>query len=158
MGSRVYGLSGITQVHLYPEPDWILSVTWNTTGSFGKYGYTQWMPILAYGRDLKGFGNVNGVTKTDAIKISGGGGVGFARGQDEKVHPCPKPITSMRVLINRLARPDDLILDPFAGSGTTGVACLQTGRRFIGIELDPVYFDAACRRLEQAAAQARLAV
>ena len=158
VASRVYVLPGITQIHLYPEPDWMLSVVWNTTGSFGKYGYTQWMPILAYGKDLQGFGNVNGVTKTDTIKISGGGGVGFARGQEEKGHPCPKPITLMRALINRLARPDDLILDPFMGSGTTGVACLNTGRRFIGIEKDPAYFAIAQERLAQAAAQQRLAV
>lgn len=149
---RVYVLPGITQISLYPEPDWILSVVWNTTASFGKYGYTQWMPVLAYGKDLRGFGNVNGVTKTDTIKIGGGGGVGFMRGQEEKAHPCPKPITLMRMLVNRLTCSGDLVLDPFAGSGTTGVVCLQTGRRFIGIELDEQYFAIAAQRLEAAAA------
>jgi site-specific DNA-methyltransferase (adenine-specific) len=52
----------------------------------------------------------------------------------------------------------DLVLDPFMGSGTTGVACLQTGRRFIGIELDAGYFEIARQRLEAASAQARLVV
>ena len=42
------------------------------------------------------------------------------------------------------------ILDPFMGSGTTGVACAKLGRRFIGIECEPRYFDIACRRIEQA--------
>ena len=48
------------------------------------------------------------------------------------------------------------ILDPFMGSGTTGVAALQMGRKFIGIERAPRYFDIACRRIEQAVAQGRL--
>jgi DNA modification methylase len=51
-----------------------------------------------------------------------------------------------------------VILDPFMGSGTTGVACIRTGRRFIGIEIDPTYFDIARRRLEKELAQGRLAL
>ena len=47
----------------------------------------------------------------------------------------------------------ETILDPFMGSGTTGVACVKTGRSFIGIELDPDYFDIACRRIQEAYAQ-----
>ena len=47
----------------------------------------------------------------------------------------------------------DAILDPFMGSGTTGVACVKTGRKFIGIELDPDYFDIACKRVREAYAQ-----
>jgi len=49
-----------------------------------------------------------------------------------------------------------VVLDPFMGSGTTGVACLERGRRFVGIELDPGYFEIACHRLAQAAAQGQL--
>ena len=45
------------------------------------------------------------------------------------------------------------ILDPFMGSGTTGVACVKLGRKFIGIEIEPKYFDIACRRIEAAYAQ-----
>jgi site-specific DNA-methyltransferase (adenine-specific) len=50
----------------------------------------------------------------------------------------------------------DTVLDPFMGSGTTGVACAQIGRKFIGIEIEPKYFDIACRRIEQAYAQGKL--
>ena len=46
-----------------------------------------------------------------------------------------------------------IVLDPFMGSGTTGVACVKLGRKFIGIEIDPGYFDIACRRIEKAYAQ-----
>ena len=42
------------------------------------------------------------------------------------------------------------VIDPFMGSGTTGVACVKLGRKFIGIELDPTYFDIACKRIEEA--------
>lgn len=50
----------------------------------------------------------------------------------------------------------ETILDPFMGSGTTGVACMNLGRSFIGIEREPKYFDIACRRIEDAQRQGRL--
>ncbi len=143
-------LCGITQIHLYSQPNWIAAITWNTTGQFGKLGYTQWMPVLFYGDDVKGFGNVEGVvTKSDLYQISGGGGVGFAR--DENIdHPCPKPLNIMNWAIKRFSLSGETILDPFMGSGTTGVACVKLGRKFIGIELDEKYFDIACKRIEEA--------
>lgn len=70
----------------------------------------------------------------------------------ERVHATQKPIEVMRWCLGFL--PDaKTILDPFMGSGTTGVACVKTGRKFIGIELDPDYFDIACRRVREAYAQ-----
>ncbi len=148
--SHVFVLCGITQVCLYPPPQWIACVTWDTTGSFGKYGYTQWMPLLCYGNDLPGFGNVNGVTKNDVLRISGGAGVGFLRSQDESLHTCPKPLNLMIKTVNRFVLSNGTVLDPFMGIGTTGVACVQTERRFIGIEIDRDYFDIAVKRIEQA--------
>ena len=71
-------------------------------------------------------------------------------------HPTQKPIELMAWCLDKAKVPSvATVLDPFMGSGTTGVACLQTGRRFIGIEIDPGYFDIACRRIEAAAAQQR---
>lgn len=70
-------------------------------------------------------------------------------------HPTQKPLRVMRWVIDNFTRPGDLILDPFTGSGTTGVACVQTGRRFIGIEIDPGYADIARARIAKAAEQAR---
>jgi site-specific DNA-methyltransferase (adenine-specific)/modification methylase len=69
-----------------------------------------------------------------------------------KVHPTQKPIDLMKWCIAKLADPVT-ILDPFTGSGSTGVAAVQMGRRFIGIERDEGYFDIACRRIEQAQRQ-----
>lgn len=62
-------------------------------------------------------------------------------------HPTTKPLPLMRELVSLFSDPDELILDPFAGSGSTGVACRQLGRRFVGWELNRDYFDIACRRL-----------
>ena len=76
---------------------------------------------------------------------------------DKLLHPAEKPTDLMETLICAVTDIGGLVLDPFMGSGTTGVACLQTGRRFIGVEIDPGYFDIARRRIEQAAAQRRLA-
>jgi site-specific DNA-methyltransferase (adenine-specific) len=71
-------------------------------------------------------------------------------------HPAQKPIGLMVELISLFSEMGALVLDPYMGSGTTGVACLQTGRKFIGIERDGRSFDIACRRIEAAAMQMRL--
>lgn len=70
-----------------------------------------------------------------------------------KEHPTQKPLALMRWCIELVSVPGDVIFDPFMGSGTTGVAALQLGRKFIGCELDAGYFAIAQRRIEQAAAQ-----
>jgi DNA modification methylase len=72
----------------------------------------------------------------------------------ERVHPTQKPVTLMQWCIERTR--GRTILDPFMGSGTTGVAAIKLGRKFIGIEIEPKYFDIACRRIEEAWKQPRL--
>ena len=80
---------------------------------------------------------------------------GMLRGAESKTprqHPTQKPVALMKWCLNKL--PDaETILDPFMGSGTTLVACAKLGRRGIGIELDPDYFDIACERVAKAYAQ-----
>ena len=72
-----------------------------------------------------------------------------------KEHPTQKPVALMQWCLGFL--PDaQIILDPFMGSGTTGVACVNLGRKFIGIEREPKYFDIACRRIAEAYKQPRL--
>lgn len=70
-------------------------------------------------------------------------------------HPTQKPVALMCWCIDAV-NAGDLVLDPFMGSGTTGVACMNLGRKFIGIEIEPKYFDLACRRIEDAQRQGRL--
>ena len=69
-------------------------------------------------------------------------------------HPAQKPVEVMEWCVS--ASIVQSILDPFMGSGTTGVACMNLGRKFIGIEIEPKYFDIACRRIEDAQRQSRL--
>lgn len=75
------------------------------------------------------------------------------KGAQRGDHPTQKPLEVMKWCIEQL--PDDVetILDPFAGSGTTGVAAIQMGKRFIGIEREPKYFEAMCRRIREASGE-----
>ena len=111
-------------------------------GSRARWGFNHWQPILVYGTDpdhrLK-------IHRTDVIRSVS---TGLA---DRSEHPCPKPLPFMRKLINRVApSPADVILDPFMGSGTTGVAAIQLGHKFIGIEMDSDYMAVANRRIAEA--------
>ena len=75
--------------------------------------------------------------------------------QIEKSHPTEKPVSLMCWCLSFVPNART-ILDPFMGSGTTGVAAIQMGRKFIGIEREPKYFEIACKRIEQAVAQPQL--
>jgi len=72
------------------------------------------------------------------------------KGSDERVHPTQKPVGVMRWCLEQLPANSATICDPFMGSGTTGVACVREGKNFIGIEREPVYFEAAIRRIQEA--------
>lgn len=85
------------------------------------------------------------VFKRSPLGVFGNGGA-----NDEiKVHPTQKPLGLMRWCVE-FAKDMQIILDPFMGSGTTGVAAVERGKTFTGIEREPKYFDIACRRIEQA--------
>lgn len=73
-----------------------------------------------------------------------------------KPHPTTKPKALMSALVGLFTEPGELVGDFFMGSGSTGVACIAAGRKFIGIERDERYFEIACRRIEQAVAQGQL--
>lgn len=70
-------------------------------------------------------------------------------GSAQMIHPTEKPVGLIANLITAVTKPDDLILDPFAGSGSTLVAAKKSGRRFIGVELDDEYYEKARRRIEE---------
>ena len=71
-------------------------------------------------------------------------------------HPSQKPIRLMCALVDYMTVAGQRVVDPFMGSGTTGVACMNLGRKFIGIEIEPKYFDIACERIENAQRQIRM--
>ena len=79
-----------------------------------------------------------------------------ANGEKRGDHPTQKPVGVMKWVLQQLPSDTRSVIDPMMGSGTTGVACVQMGLRFIGIEREPRYFEAAIRRIREAAAQPRL--
>ena len=96
------------------------------------------------------FGETNAINETgerfpvDVIEFSN------ANHKDQK-HPTQKPVNLLEYLIKTYTNPGEVVLDNCMGSGSTGVACVKTGRRFIGIELDEGYFNIAKKRIEEAA-------
>ena len=76
--------------------------------------------------------------------------------EPKKYHPTAKPVVLIARQVKASTIEHGTVLDPFMGSGTTGVAAIQLGRKFIGIEREPKYFDIACERIEQAVAQGQL--
>lgn len=91
------------------------------------------------------------------FREAGGCGIRASEAFGAAAHPTQKPIGLMRWCISKAkVRPGGLILDPYMGSGTTGVAAVREGRRFIGIECERKYFDVAVRRIDAELAQGRL--
>lgn len=76
----------------------------------------------------------------------------------DREHPTEKPVGLLEDLISVVSPEGGTVCDPFTGSGTAGVACVRLGRRFIGIEIEPRYYEIACRRIEEAYRQADLFV
>jgi site-specific DNA-methyltransferase (adenine-specific) len=74
----------------------------------------------------------------------------------EREHQTEKPVDLIVCIVETVSDVGGVVLDPFMGSGTTGVACVQLGRKFIGIELEPEYFDIACRRISDELRRPRL--
>lgn len=90
---------------------------------------------------------------------NGGGRPGtfhFVKNTQDAEHPTQKPLPLMNELVRLFSFSDDLVCDPFAGSSTTGLAAINHGRRFVGIERDPKWFDLSCRRLSDALKRPRL--
>ena len=73
----------------------------------------------------------------------------------QKQHPTQKPVALMEWCIQQAGMPET-VLDPFMGAGSTGVACVHLSRKFIGVEIEPTYFDIACERIDNAQKQGRL--
>lgn len=90
--------------------------------------------------------------KGRARTINNPGSKQLARGGIEKEfgHPTEKPVHLMAEYILNSSQRGETVLDPFMGSGTTGVAAVQSGRKFVGIEIDPKWFDMACERIRSA--------
>ncbi len=80
----------------------------------------------------------------------------FGKNRERIEHPCPRPLEQVRYIVELATRENDTILDAFMGSGTTGVACVQTGRKFIGIEISEDYYHIAKKRIQNELCKLRM--
>ena len=129
-----------------PQPDAIGGVYIPSAVGRHSWGFASLVPIAFYGTapDLQNGSRHTVLRSTELTEKNG--------------HPCPKPLGWMTWLVDLASKPWETVLDPFMGSGTTGVACVRLGRRFVGIEIEPKYFDIACMRIETATKQPDLFV
>jgi len=127
---------GIRNTHVWPACHWMLC--WRKTFSVSRspFGSNNWEPVLVYNKGR------HGDRRSDYFEAT------FIHDKLAAQHPCPKPIAWANNIISIVSVREETILDPFMGSGTTGIACIRTGRKFIGIEKEPKYFDIACKRIE----------
>lgn len=134
---------------------------------FGSNHYAQRLPVGTTLVWLKRYSFGTFLSDAEVAWMKGGHGVychhdvslNGAGANFFKAHPVQKPVGLMEWCMSRAKVPDNgLVLDPYMGSGTTGVAAIQTGRRFIGVEWEREYFDCACERINQAQAQGLLAL
>jgi len=148
VSKRLVFTPGIANVCYYPQPDWIACWHKPASVSFNRFGgFNAWEPIMLYGRIPKG----HRLSQDYILENT----MNFTKGI-EKQHPCPKPKELMRTLVDIFSLESDTILDPFVGSGTTCVAAKILGRKYIGIEISPVYAEIARKRVEQAQYEERL--
>jgi DNA modification methylase len=123
------------------QPRWVLC--WWKPAAMGRctVGFNNWEPVLLYGTGprKKGCDVIRACIRPDSALNS---------------HPCPKPLEWAAKQVEMFTKEGDTVLDPFAGSGTVGAACLGTGRNFIGIEVDTTYCKLIRRRLGKHTASA----
>lgn len=157
------------QFKVYAHPNHTIGgLVWNKVFQPGKpYKMTQHNNgYKRGGKDQLDRSNTNAWTKEGYVSVNYGtrevtdvlygttkGAMKHAERTD---HPTQKPLSVVETQVLWLTNPGQTVLDPFMGSGTTGVACVQTGRNFIGIEIDRGYFEIAERRIAEAQAQMRM--
>lgn len=129
---------------LYPPPDDMGVLYQPAATGMNKWGRETTQPVLYYGKDPRAGLTIQAKHYVNTEKA------------DKNGHPCPKPNGVMNWMVHRGSLEGEVVLDPFMGSGTTGVACAALGRKFIGIEVDANYFDIACERIDNAYRQGRL--
>jgi DNA modification methylase len=140
IGPKAIGVSvgqgNLSQWATIAPPDWWIA--WWKPAAMGRcvIGFNNWEPIAFYGQATR--------LGCDVIRAC------IIPEPDVDGHPCPKPLEWATKQVQMMSAKRATILDPFAGSGTTGVACVQTGRKFIGIEIEPRYYEIAKQRIEKA--------
>jgi DNA modification methylase len=144
LASRGAVFSGHRMIWDYPKPVSLGTVYVSNAAGRDPWGYGGNNPILYYGKCPYLAAGKGSRPNSFADNQPGESGID---------HPTPKPLAWMKWIVGRVSFEDETILDPFMGSGTTGVAAVKLGRKFIGIEIEERYFDIACRRISEALKQ-----
>ncbi len=135
---------GTPNLFLYPVPSVLGGFYQPATMGLNRWGRSNYNPVCFYGKDPR----VGKTIQPTMIQVT--------EPASSSGHPCAKPIKAMEWIVSRGSMNAETVLDPFMGSGTTGVACMNLGRKFIGVEIEERYFNIACRRIEDAQRQKRL--
>jgi DNA modification methylase len=134
-------MMSMKRMWLLPPAKWVLC--WAKPGSVRRNavcGFSEWEPVFVWGKAK--FANDYKYLPDIA-----------SHAKDKPDHPCPKPEKLMQWLVLGTTGP---VVDPFMGSGTTGIAAVKEDREFIGCEIDRRYFDEACERIDRAQHQGKL--
>lgn len=138
--------AGVTTIDVWQHPTWRLAWVRPAGTNRSKWGFSCWTPIAVYGDDP--YLKAGKGARSDVF-------IDYRPKRPDNVdHPCVKPLTIMRWLIQRVCPDAKVILDPFCGSGTTGVACMEFDINFVGIEVNEKYAEIARGRLREASRQA----
>ena len=121
----------------------VWDIEWFKLGNFYRYSHEMIM-FATKGKSVRKFGT----TEIDVWRIRC---VNYT--DPKRLHPSQKPVELMERMIKNSTTEGDTVLDPFAGSGSTGVACVNTNRNFIGFELDEKFFEISKRRIDEAVAK-----
>lgn len=128
---------GAPNAYLYPPPDDLGALYQPATTGLGKWGRQTVQPVLFYGKDPLAGKRIQNIHYQNTSKA-----------YDDR-HPCSKPLDVMMWMVDRASCQGETVVDPFMGSGTTGVACIKQGRRFVGFEIEPRFFALAKENIER---------
>lgn len=157
LGNEVLATVSALPVCVFASPkapwlgDWRNLLVWDKGPAVGGGGDTGtcWKQTWELIQVNRRFGRLNG-SRDSAVLTH------WVTPDESKEHPSAKPVSLMGYLLNKLTPEGATVLDPFMGSGTTGIACIRTGRKFIGIEISEDYFNVARKRLEAELSQPML--
>ena len=144
VAKRTLVFSGTRRLQEYPRTEHVGGIICPNGAGSARWGFNCYHPALLYGEMPEATSDVPSL-----IIVKSHSSYRWDAGEDND-HPCPKPIPFMEWAIKKATIPGEVILDPFMGSGTTGVACVMSGRPFVGVEIDPNFFQLAVQRIEEA--------
>lgn len=145
VSKAVYFTPGMKNINFWMQKKPVWTMCWfksNQCSPSGLGGFNVWEPILVFGKPKK--------VGQDGFSMP------IAMQNDVGDHPCPKNLKAWRKLLIMISNENDVVYDPFMGSGTTAISCIKENRQYLGSEIDKKYFELANRRIEKELSQGDL--